>query len=72
MNKKSHITGIGYGSKHIWKNLGSKQLPYYATSEEKCTKYKCRVCGELFFHYYGIKSDIFEAMESAKIKENCL
>ena len=63
--------GNGYGSKHNWERLETRQLPYTAPIEQKCTKYKCRDCGEVFAHHYGINQDIFEAMKDAKVKEQC-
>lgn len=69
--EKSAIQGFGYGSEHNWKDLGSRQLSYPAPKEQKCTTYKCRDCGEMFLHYYGIQPEIFEAMEDAKVKEAC-
>ena len=67
----SDIRGVGYGSTHNWKILGTKQLPYNAPKEEKCTTYQCRDCEEIFYHYYGNQADIFEAMEDAHVKEKC-
>lgn len=71
MNTGSHIYGTGYGSKHIWENIETRQLPYWASEEDKCTTYKCSKCNENFYHYYGIQSCIFTALEDAKVKEEC-
>lgn len=68
---KSDIRGTGYGSKHLWKNLGTKQLPYLALIEDKCTTYQCSKCGIIFQHYYGVEPLIFFAMEDANIKNKC-
>lgn len=69
---QSAIHGTGYGSSHLWKNVGTRQLPYTAPKELKCTTYKCSKCNEDFLHHYGIQPCIFTALEEAKVKEECI
>jgi hypothetical protein len=72
MSEKSDIRGFGYKTNHIWKNMGSRDLPYPARVEDKCTTYKCSKCNETFYHYYGIEPIITFALEDAKVKEECV
>lgn len=75
---KSEILGEGHGDKHNWKRLRTYQLPEAAwrlTPDEyanlKGSEYKCRRCGVLFIHRYDVIRDIFEAMKTAKVVEEC-
>lgn len=58
----SDIYGDGYGSKHNWTRI--------ATTGNKCTTYLCS-CGESFTHWYDQISDIFDAMKSRGVSEEC-
>lgn len=68
---KSHISGTGYGSSHIWKRLETRKLPYYASNSLKNTIYKCKVCGTPFIHYYDTIADIFEALKKSGVPDKC-
>lgn len=65
----SDITGIGYGSKHNWIDRGTEQIS--SPKEHRSTRYICRNCNAVFRHYYHITPDIFQAIKSNGIKEEC-
>lgn len=76
---KSDILGKGYGDKHNWKRVKSYQLApeqyrHLSTQEYlalKGTEYKCKNCGQFFIHRYDMIPDIFKAMKTVGVLEEC-
>lgn len=66
----SNISGIGYGSDHIWERLGTHPR-WGGSPSERYTEFQCRNCRAFFRHFYHT-TNIFEAIKSRGIPDKCL
>jgi hypothetical protein len=67
---ESDILGNGYGTCHNWEKITTFQVG--STSHLKGTNYKCRQCHMLFLHRYAYIPNIYKAMESENIPNECI
>jgi hypothetical protein len=67
--RKSDISGSGFGSAHAWVRGRAAQVGS-ATAHER-TAYACAACDAIFVHRYGAVPDIFEALEKPGVASGC-
>jgi nitrate reductase cytochrome c-type subunit len=65
----SQIRGNGHGDKHDWERKETEQNIF---SELRSTRYWCRKCNIMFYHFYHVVPNIFEQMEKSDVPEDCI